>query len=272
MRNLGFFDVIDSEEKAYWLGFLAADGHVSKNGKYVSLQLARKDESQVQRLASLFDRPVARRAVFDDRTKKTYLCSRVILHSVQINRRLGSLYEGAGPLGTLPFDLQRHFLRGVFDGDGYVGRVKGSWRFTLCGGERFLSDVQQLLRDQLGLRQTELLFGTGIWKLSWGGVWALRRLRLYLYEGAQVWLDRKKITFDSMPDSRGVSQFMGVSRSRDRWVARMYWDGRTRHIASCDTEIEAARAYDAVARDVYGEKALVNLPAQPWLLQYLEAA
>lgn len=32
-----FFRTIDSEEKAYWLGFFYADGYVYKSGKQISI-------------------------------------------------------------------------------------------------------------------------------------------------------------------------------------------------------------------------------------------
>jgi len=53
------FSKIDTEEKAYWLGFLAADGCITvhKNGcKYIKIALAKKDikPSKLSAVSSIF--------------------------------------------------------------------------------------------------------------------------------------------------------------------------------------------------------------------------
>ena len=37
------FDTIDTEEKAYWLGFMYADGYISSKNNQIGLSLAVKD-------------------------------------------------------------------------------------------------------------------------------------------------------------------------------------------------------------------------------------
>ena len=41
--NYRFFQQIDTEEKAYWLGFLFADGYVSSKGNFIGLNISLKD-------------------------------------------------------------------------------------------------------------------------------------------------------------------------------------------------------------------------------------
>ncbi|MHC4259490.1 MAG: AP2 domain-containing protein [Planctomycetota bacterium] len=59
------------------------------------------------------------------------------------------------------------------------------------------------------------------------------------------------------------SQYKGVSwiKSEKKWRARIKFDGRSIHIGRFDDEKAAARAYDAKARELFGELAALNLAA-----------
>jgi len=47
--NNAFFKAIDSPHKAYWLGFLYADGGMDRRGSGLILELSDKDEDQLDR-------------------------------------------------------------------------------------------------------------------------------------------------------------------------------------------------------------------------------
>jgi hypothetical protein len=59
-----------------------------------------------------------------------------------------------------------------------------------------------------------------------------------------------------------TSAFFGVSRTRwsGRWRARINKDGIAYHLGTYDDPMQAARAYDKKARELYGIMARLNFP------------
>jgi hypothetical protein len=57
------------------------------------------------------------------------------------------------------------------------------------------------------------------------------------------------------------SIFHGVSLDHGRWVGRVYFEGTQYKTKSFSNEIDAAEAYDALARSLRGDKAKLNFPA-----------
>ena len=47
--NEDYFKVIDSEDKAYWLGFISADGSVSKDAYHIRISLSSIDIKHLEK-------------------------------------------------------------------------------------------------------------------------------------------------------------------------------------------------------------------------------
>tara|TARA_R100001530_G_C4309379_1_gene152609 strand:- start:47 stop:496 length:450 start_codon:yes stop_codon:yes gene_type:complete len=58
--------------------------------------------------------------------------------------------------------------------------------------------------------------------------------------------------------TRAKSGLRGVTKNRNKWISRIKFNGITRHIGSFNTKIEAAKAYDVMARKSFGEFAFTN--------------
>jgi hypothetical protein len=115
----GFFEATDTAEKAYWLGFLAADGGIMPHGSGVAVHLAERDLGHLRKLASALgsDAPI----------EKTPTGPALRLHSKRLAESLAPLgvvhrksYLGT-PWGGRP-DLMPHYWRGLMDGDGHISK------------------------------------------------------------------------------------------------------------------------------------------------------
>lgn len=142
--NDKIFENIDTEEKAYWLGFLYADGcvHRFKNSYKVELTLQESDLEHLLKFKNFIDwkeNPKYREA------QKAY---RVSFGSRKVAEDLISL--GCVPNKSLiltfpdkvPDSLIQHFIRGYFDGDGSIHLIQNKHSVTpdvrILGTKEFL--------------------------------------------------------------------------------------------------------------------------------------
>ena len=158
--NDNIFDVIDSEDKAYWLGFIYADGYISKinsakNHQHLfEIQLAKKDKSHLEKL-KLF---------FNSKKELTYHSGKIknVEHPVyrlsRQNKHLwNTLYnKGVIPQKSLilefpteeqvPKEFQLAFIRGYVDGDGCItiNQANDLVYLGLVGSSKFLDKIEEL--------------------------------------------------------------------------------------------------------------------------------
>lgn len=61
----------------------------------------------------------------------------------------------------------------------------------------------------------------------------------------------------------GTSKYRGVhyAKREQKWHAAICFNSKRKHLGYFDNEIDAARAYDAAAKELHGEFAVLNFPA-----------
>ncbi|MGA2092655.1 MAG: AP2 domain-containing protein [Sedimentisphaerales bacterium] len=86
-----------------------------------------------------------------------------------------------------------------------------------------------------------------------------RRANLRLATRSQNSCNRKKIK------TKCSSRFVGVTidKRNGRWIAHITYGGKTRHLGSFDSEIDAAKAYDKAARKYFRRFVRLNFPDPP---------
>lgn len=196
-----FFESIDTEEKAYILGFLAADGNVNpdKYGTEIRVCLHPKDRDILEKINTAWRSTYPIR--IHQSTEKSGFAGtcreqpKLSVRSSQMEHDLAKYYIIPAKTATvrfpdIPIHLHRHYLRGLLDGDGYVNHEAFGW----VGNATMLNDIMGVFLfhgfpelKQYHVRNTSYMVKGGPFYLE---------LVKWMYEDASIFLDRKKQQFD----------------------------------------------------------------------------
>ena len=147
--NENYFETIDSEEKAYWLGFLYADGYVVNNDvdkQYrVCLTLNENDKGHVELFKECLESNNSIRTVCTKLNDKEYFSSQFYIYS---KKMVNDLYNNGCVQNkslilkppVIIDNLVGHFIRGYFDGDGsiYYDKKRDRYVFSILGTNEVL--------------------------------------------------------------------------------------------------------------------------------------
>jgi hypothetical protein len=205
-----FFEKIDNEEKAYFLGFIFADGCVTNDSKKyrnrVTLKLHTKDthilDSFIKSIngeMSVWKHGQREMAEVSFSSKKTV--NDLINLGVIPNKTFTLQYP------TIIETLEKHFLRGYFDGDGCIRINKDKRDNSKRGDLRIVSGSLDML-NKINERMN-VLFGTNINKLygpkdkdyryiGWAGMTDIEKIYHGFYDDSILFLNRKRIIFDEV--------------------------------------------------------------------------
>lgn len=150
--DITVFDSIDTEEKAYWLGFMFADGYVSKRYT-VSLTLKESDRSHVERFARFFNiRKIHIGKGTAKLNNKEYKYCRWSIQNKHLHDTLCSLGCVQNKSLILKFPKKEifkdqkliyDFIRGYVDGDGCLWLNKqDTLILEIMGTTEFLKELQ----------------------------------------------------------------------------------------------------------------------------------
>ena len=206
--NDAYFDEIDTEEKAYFLGLLFADGYVSEKYNYVRLSLQEEDGYLVQSLrdAMACDRPLETRDYskkgWKNQTCLTISNRNVVDSLVKLGCRQKKSFTAIFP--PIDVNLTNHFARGYFDGDGSIRWSKPK-RFQvpkavidIIGTEMTLSPIRERFVYESGIDCVLKQHGSGLFTISIGGNNKVKEFGNWMYKNAVTYMLRKKHKFDEL--------------------------------------------------------------------------
>jgi len=210
------FSVIDSELKAYLIGFFYADATLSEY--VISVRLSIKDKAHLEKLANILDKPTSIKDV-KNKNGKIYkaigfnICSKQTVDSL---RKIGFVVNKTYQIddvvfNNVPDNLKRHFARGFLDGDGTIffskwKDKKHNWnRNPRCSvgfvsyNSRLLETIKNWLQQVLNLEDKniksdnfeDLEKNEKYWRLIYSGNRVSKKILDLLYDNSTIYMDRK---------------------------------------------------------------------------------
>lgn len=189
-----FFGAIDTEAKAYFFGFMAADGwikHVNGNPAAVVLEIQRPDEEVLVAWQGVMGNQVPeikhREQGGSKKSRIVFTSAKMARDLVRLGLKRNKTFTLGDITGAVPTKLMRHFVRGVFDGDGSAVCEPPRLRLSFRGTLEFLAALQRVIPVE-----THITIGNQKWPtLHTNKHSAACRLAYWMYEDTTFFLSRK---------------------------------------------------------------------------------
>jgi hypothetical protein len=155
--NIDYFDSINSEKKAYWLGYISADGCLKNN----KVNIVSKDKEIIFKFKNdlCSEHKLCESTIYDKRTKKSYTSYSISITNNLFNKKVQNYINidksNSFRLPKLEDKYYPFFIAGMFDGDGHVGFNKNIMRCSLISTSECLIEIQDIL-EKIGIKKTKL--------------------------------------------------------------------------------------------------------------------
>lgn len=215
------FEKINTKEKAYWLGFLYADGSITYNvekTKYViELGLALKDYNHLEKFKKFLKCKNNIKLREKTNSCRLIICSKKMCEDLI---KLGCIPNKSLSLKfpnekQVPQELIYDFIRGYFDGDGSISSNKRSTtpKISLLGTIEFIKEIQNLFpqgiitpKDKRHLHNTYTLrfnVQEGI------------EFLYTIYKNSEIYLKRKREKYLNLFNCRSGKKFLELLESKN---------------------------------------------------------
>lgn len=216
MNDFIDFSIVDSELKAYLIGFFYADATLSDY--VISVRLSIKDKEHLEKLAGLLNKPTFEKDV-KSKNGKIYksigfhICSKKSIDSL---RKIGFIKNKTYQIDdvvftNIPEELKRHFVRGFLDGDGTIfyskwKDKKHNWNTTprcnvgfVSYNSKILETIKNWLQKNLELKDKNIKSdkfedeekNEKYWRLIYSGNRISKKILDFLYDNSSIYMNRK---------------------------------------------------------------------------------
>lgn len=199
--NRHIFDEINSEEKAYWLGFIVADGYLNIDKHMLRIKLGNKDKQHLIKFINFVEgtEEMLKSEIHSITRNENYYVS---LYSKEITEALQKLgveqaKSGKEKICNIDSIYYKDFIRGLWDGDGFIRENLSG--IGLVGSYEILSFVQQFFKEQLNIQPLKIYEHYNTYKIEYRSKKkAIPLITHFLYDNSKINLDRKKELVDQI--------------------------------------------------------------------------
>jgi hypothetical protein len=215
--NQDIFEVIDTEEKAYWLGFMYADGYVAKNSNNIELSLKLSDKEHLEKFTKFLSKTTE--------VKTDSFRCRVGFKNKKMRKDLinlgcisnKSLILNFPTENQVPNDLTHHFIRGYIDGDGSImyriNKTYISPIISILGTKEFLLKLRETMKWK-ELKLHHKTHNTNTFFISYSGIYVHDMLDS-LYKNSKIYLTRKYNKYLFIKNCRSEKKFSELLESKN---------------------------------------------------------
>lgn len=195
------FENIDTAEKAYWLGFLAADGcnYQREHNASIILNVHEKDIKHLEKFKKFChtDAEIKSYIGYEGFSNQTPMC-KITLNSKKISNDL--IDKGILPNKSLilqpPHILEefyKPFILGYFDGDGSISKTSqyNNYSISIQGTKEILTWICEVLDWDAKLEKRNINSDNNSYYIRCGGTNKPYQILNQLYNSCEIHLDRK---------------------------------------------------------------------------------
>ena len=199
--NREAFKDILTEDDAYWLGFITADGCIIQNNR-LNINLAARDQEHLIKFCQYLKMPAEEipkviKSTFGGAYSKDNPVSCLNICSTQIVANLKDKGVTARKSGKeKPYicktpELEKAYIRGLLDGDGYIRQTQ--YGMGIVGSYEICKYVQDYICRHIIDISTNHIHQHGvIYKLELSGRQQTSKILHYFYDSSTISLDRKR--------------------------------------------------------------------------------
>ena len=196
------FQNIDTEEKAWMLGFIYADGYIDSSKTKLKFTLAEKDKDVLEKIKSILrsNSPIKRKEGRQIKGTDYFGSSTVTLmiSNAQICQDLekhGAFYKKSLKLQFPLFlkdELIRHFIRGYFDGDGSITFGRHDFpKISIASNKEFLEGIHDILLKENIISNIYASNRSKVNSLEINAKSSVEKFLNYIYKDSNIFMERK---------------------------------------------------------------------------------